>query len=223
MADSLNIVHSTGAGAVIIQDGRRRGPASPGAAVRDPAARAGIAESGEAGDRAATAQDGDGPRATAASPELASPAAPAGAGDERSTTATAAELARAVATLARRDGARGKKLGRLHRELMEEDEYRAAFVALGIGEGLPRRAEAWRPVTRTGKIARLPHLLRQEVNRRLQQGQTGKLIVAWLNAQPEAVVILARHWRGHPITEKSLSEWRKGGYQDWLKSSEGHG
>jgi len=37
-------------------------------------------------------------------------------------------------------------------------------------------------VTRNGKIARLPRAVRQELNRRLDEGEQGKKLVAWLNA-----------------------------------------
>ena len=39
--------------------------------------------------------------------------------------------------------------------------------------------------TRNGKIARLPRGVRQELNRRLHEGEQGKRLVAWLNALPE--------------------------------------
>src|SRR5713101_951139 len=40
-------------------------------------------------------------------------------------------------------------------------------------------------LSRNGKIARLPLAIRQELNRRLQNGEQGKKLVAWLNALPE--------------------------------------
>jgi hypothetical protein len=69
--------------------------------------------------------------------------------------------------------------------------------------------------TRQGKIARLPHHLREEVNRRLLDGQTSKVILAWLNKNPDAKAIWEAHFEGAEATAQNLSEWRAGGYRDW--------
>ena len=45
-----------------------------------------------------------------------------------------------------------------------------------------------------------------QLNQRLQNGEPGKLLVAWLNSRPEVQAILAA---------PNLSAWRKGGYVDW--------
>jgi hypothetical protein len=71
-------------------------------------------------------------------------------------------------------------------------------------------------VTRNGKIARLPHAVRLELNRRLRNGEQGKKLVAWLKSQPEVQSILARGFSGRAISEQNLSEWRRGGYPEWL-------
>ncbi len=71
-------------------------------------------------------------------------------------------------------------------------------------------------MTRIGKIARLPHELREQLNRRLQDGEPGAELVGWLNDQPEVKSVLAEHFAGRPITEQNLSEWKTGGYGDWL-------
>lgn len=70
--------------------------------------------------------------------------------------------------------------------------------------------------TRNGKIARLPLHLREQLNRRLQDGQQGKKLVAWLNALPEVRAITAEEFGGRPVREQNLSEWKQGGYRDWL-------
>ena len=75
-------------------------------------------------------------------------------------------------------------------------------------------------LTRNGKIARLPRAVRQELNRRLQDGEQGKKLVAWLNALPEVQAIAAGEWNAKPLREQNLSEWRKGGYHDWLVQQE---
>lgn len=69
--------------------------------------------------------------------------------------------------------------------------------------------------TRQGKIARLPHHLRDEVNHRLHNGETGGTILAWLNVHPDAVRVWDNHFEGAPATAQNLSEWRLGGYRDW--------
>lgn len=71
-------------------------------------------------------------------------------------------------------------------------------------------------VTRNGKIARLSRAVRQELNRRLQDGEQGKKLVAWLNALPEVQVVVVAEWDGKPLREQNLSEWKKGGYRDFL-------
>ncbi len=75
-------------------------------------------------------------------------------------------------------------------------------------------------VTRTGKIARLPRAVREEINRRLADGEQGKRLVAWLNALPDARAVLAAEFGGRPIREQNLSEWKRGGYRDWLAQQE---
>jgi hypothetical protein len=75
-------------------------------------------------------------------------------------------------------------------------------------------------MTRTGKIARLPREIREQLNRRLEDGQPGTQLVLWLNALPEVQAMLAREFAGRPISEQNLSEWKQGGYRDWLARQE---
>jgi hypothetical protein len=75
-------------------------------------------------------------------------------------------------------------------------------------------------MTRKGKIARLPHALRTEVNTRLHNGQTGPVILKWLNSQPAAKKVWAEHFAGVAASEQNLSEWRTGGYREWLSRQE---
>ena len=56
--------------------------------------------------------------------------------------------------------------------------------------------------TRTGKIARLPREVREELNLRLERPEPGPQILAWLN--------------GEPVTKQNLSHWRQGGFRNWL-------
>jgi len=70
---------------------------------------------------------------------------------------------------------------------------------------------------RVGKIARLPEQIREELNRKLKNGARAKNLVAWLNQIPDVNAMLAECFAGHPIREQNISEWRAGGYQDWLE------
>lgn len=70
-------------------------------------------------------------------------------------------------------------------------------------------------MARNGKIARLPHDLRMEVNRRLLDGEKSRTILAWLNAEPDAIRIWSREFEGVPASPQNLSEWRLGGFKEW--------
>ena len=69
-------------------------------------------------------------------------------------------------------------------------------------------------MARTEKIARLPRELRDQLNRRLHDGQPGTQLVIWFNSLPEAREVLEREFRGRAISEQNLSEWKQGGYGD---------
>ena len=75
--------------------------------------------------------------------------------------------------------------------------------------------------TRVGKIARLPAIIREQLNRKLQDGLPGKVVLAWLNDLPDVKKTLAELFGGHPVTEQNLSDWRHGGYADWTHTRDG--
>jgi hypothetical protein len=80
------------------------------------------------------------------------------------------------------------------------------------------------PVRRS-KIARLPEPVRRELNQRLLDGQQGPHILPWLNSLPEAKTVIAQMAGAGgknvgPFDDNNLSEWRNGGYQDWLRRRE---
>jgi hypothetical protein len=62
---------------------------------------------------------------------------------------------------------------------------------------------------RTGTIACLPHELRERINQMLRDGVPYRVIIENLNQHGAAP--LPDH-----ITEHHISEWKKGGYKDWL-------
>jgi hypothetical protein len=69
---------------------------------------------------------------------------------------------------------------------------------------------------RIGKIARLPSQVREEVNVRLERSEPSPRLLAWLNALPAVRELLQRDFAGDPISKQNLSQWRRGGFQDWL-------
>jgi len=75
-------------------------------------------------------------------------------------------------------------------------------------------------LTRNGKIARLPLAVRQELNRRLDEGEQGKKLVAWLNDLPAVQNVVAAEFGGKAIRQQNLSEWKQGGYRDWQAKQE---
>ncbi len=70
--------------------------------------------------------------------------------------------------------------------------------------------------TRNGKIARLPHHVREELNVRLERSQPSPQLLAWLNALPAVREFVQREFGGEPVSKHNLSQWRLGGFQDWL-------
>jgi len=75
-------------------------------------------------------------------------------------------------------------------------------------------------MSRTGKIARLPKQIREQLNHRLQDGQPGPELVGWLNGLPEVSQLLAARFGARPINEVNLTEWRQGGVLDWERHQE---
>lgn len=75
-------------------------------------------------------------------------------------------------------------------------------------------------MARQGKIARLPALLKGEVNRRLMDGQGAPQILPWLNNQPDAIAIWEELFEGLPCSPQNLSEWKLGGYKEWRAKRE---
>ena len=75
-------------------------------------------------------------------------------------------------------------------------------------------------MTRNGKIARLPWALREELNRRLRDGEPGKNLVDWLNNLPAVQEVLRKEFGGQLISEQNLSGWKQGGFEEWLRHQE---
>jgi hypothetical protein len=75
-------------------------------------------------------------------------------------------------------------------------------------------------MTRNGKIARLPRSIRDQLNRRLQDGEEGSTLLEWLNALRAVQEVLKQSFDGQPVSKKNLSEWRHGGYREWERHEE---
>jgi len=75
-------------------------------------------------------------------------------------------------------------------------------------------------MTRNGKIARLPYSIRDLLNGRLRNGEQGTKLIEWLNGLPKVQEVLAEEFGGRPINEQNLSEWKQGGFEDWLRHEE---
>jgi hypothetical protein len=71
-------------------------------------------------------------------------------------------------------------------------------------------------MTRTGKIARLPISIRDQLNRRLLDNEPGPSILDWLNSLSEVQALLAAEFASQPVSPANLSQWKNGGYRDWL-------
>src|SRR5689334_5942601 len=70
--------------------------------------------------------------------------------------------------------------------------------------------------TPNGKIGRLPHTIRDQLNSRLRSHEQAKTILPWLNQLPGAKTLLAAEFDSRPINKQNLSEWKKHGFRDWL-------
>ena len=68
---------------------------------------------------------------------------------------------------------------------------------------------------RNGKIAKLPSTIRDQLNWRMENGEQGVELLAWLNGLPEVKARINASQDGAPISKQNLSEWRLGGFREW--------
>jgi|SRR5579859_4348704 len=66
-----------------------------------------------------------------------------------------------------------------------------------------------------GKISRLPRDLRDQLHRRLDDGQSENDILPWLNSLPEVQAVLKQFFKGEPISPNNLSQYRQRGFRRW--------
>jgi hypothetical protein len=68
-------------------------------------------------------------------------------------------------------------------------------------------------IARKGKVARLPVAIRNKLNEKLLDNVAGPSILSWVNRE--------MGFKGPAaITAQNLSEWRAGGFADWLENQD---
>ncbi|HSY18255.1 MAG TPA: hypothetical protein VK815_07980 [Candidatus Acidoferrales bacterium] len=72
----------------------------------------------------------------------------------------------------------------------------------------------------TGKISRLPREIREQVNEKLDAGEPGNRLVAWLNELPAVKALLAAEFDGAAINEQNITNWKQGGFREWRMERE---
>jgi hypothetical protein len=75
-------------------------------------------------------------------------------------------------------------------------------------------------MARNGKIARLPREIRDELNRRMHNGEQGGPLLSWLNGLPQVRQTLVEGFGGVAISKQNLCEWRAGGFAEWQARQE---
>jgi hypothetical protein len=70
--------------------------------------------------------------------------------------------------------------------------------------------------THVGKIARLSKRRRDEIGRRMENGQSGRVILKWLNQLKDVKAVLRAQFGGRAINEPNFTAWRQSGYVEWL-------
>ena len=68
-------------------------------------------------------------------------------------------------------------------------------------------------MARNGKVARLSYEVREEINQRLRDNQNGATILRWINEK-------CRLRGAAAITDNNLSQWRSGGFVEWMEKQE---
>lgn len=71
-----------------------------------------------------------------------------------------------------------------------------------------------------GKIAHLPASIQEQLNQRLQNNETAKTLLPWLNSLPETKALLKSQFDGAPINRQNLSDHRAHAFRDWLDRQE---
>jgi hypothetical protein len=72
------------------------------------------------------------------------------------------------------------------------------------------------------KIARLPRETRDALNRRLDDGEPGSVILPWLNELAEVKKVLKDLYQGVEVSTQNLSAWRETGFAEWQERQTEH-
>src|SRR5580704_5126314 len=75
-------------------------------------------------------------------------------------------------------------------------------------------------ITHVGKIGRLPKCIRDMLGPRIEDGESGKEIVRWINGLSGVQRVLKEQFGGRPITEQNLSDWKQTGHVEWVQREE---
>jgi len=81
-------------------------------------------------------------------------------------------------------------------------------------------AKKIKSITHIGKIGRLPKSIRDQLGRRIEDGEPGKELVKWLNGLSGVQRVLKEQFGGRAVTKQNLSEWKQGAHQEWLRQKE---
>jgi hypothetical protein len=84
------------------------------------------------------------------------------------------------------------------------------------GDGSTTKGRLDDSFVRNGKIARLPAEIREALNVQLEKGVSGTELLRWLNSLNGTQAVLKEHFNGQPVSQQNLSQWRLGGFRDWL-------
>ncbi len=66
-----------------------------------------------------------------------------------------------------------------------------------------------------GKISHLPQSVREQLNRRLSDGERPSRTLAWLNSLPDVQALIASEFAGRPVSKQNLYEWTRHGFRQW--------
>jgi hypothetical protein len=72
----------------------------------------------------------------------------------------------------------------------------------------------------TGKIDRLPRHIRDQLSKRLDDGECGDSLIEWLNGLPEVKDLCEDQFKSVPVSKQNLSAFEQGPHQEWLRGQE---
>ena len=66
-----------------------------------------------------------------------------------------------------------------------------------------------------GKIVSLPQKLRDQLNRRLDNGEPPHLMARWLNSLPEVQSLFGSSFDSQPNSRQNIRKWSRHGFRAW--------